>query len=96
MPRLSAAPIALAPEEELELQRLVRAQKTPRNLAERAEMILRSAAGTSVREIARQLGVWPKTVRHWRARWLAGPTEAPVVLRLEDALRSGAPATFTP
>ena len=42
------------------------------SLAERAEMILRSATGTSVREIARQLGVWPKTVRHWRARWLAG------------------------
>ena len=96
MPRLSAAPIALTPEEELELQRLARAHKTPRHLGERAEMILRSAAGTSVREIARQLGVWPKTVRHWRARWLAGPTEAPVVLRLEDAPRSGAPATFTP
>jgi transposase-like protein len=96
MPRLSAAPITLAPEEELELQRLARAHKTPRSLAERAEMILRSAGGTSVREIARQLGVWPKTVRHWRARWLVGPTEAPVVLRLEDAPRSGAPATFTP
>jgi len=96
MPRLSAAPIALTPEEGSALQRLARAQKTPRSLAERAEMILRSAGGTEVREIARQLGVWPKTVRHWRARWLAGPAEAPVVLRLEDAPRSGAPATFTP
>ena len=96
MPRLSAAPMALAPEEETELQRLVRAQKTPRNLAERAEMILRSAAGTSVREIARQLGVWPKTVRHWRARWLAGAAQAPIATRLTDAPRSGAPATFTP
>ena len=46
MPRLSAAPIALTPEEELELQRLTRALKTPRNLGERAEMILRSAGGT--------------------------------------------------
>ena len=96
MPRLSAAPIALAPEEESELQRLVRAQKTPRSLAERAEMILRSAGGTGVREIARQLGVWPKTVRQWRARWLAVPKEASVVLRLTDAPRSGAPATFAP
>ena len=75
MPRLSAAPIALTPEEAEDLQRLARAQKTPRNLAERAEMILRSAAGIEVREIARQLGVWPKTVRHWRARWLAGAAE---------------------
>jgi transposase len=96
MPRLSAAPISLAPEEELELQRLARARGTPRNLAERAEMILRSAGGTEVREIARQLGVWPKTVRHWRARWLASSTKAPVTMRLEDEPRSGAPATFTP
>ena len=96
MPRLSAAPIALAPEESSELQRLARARRTPRNLAERAEMILRSAGGTGVREIARQLGVWPKTVRQWRARWLAVPKEASVVLRLTDAPRSGAPATFTP
>jgi transposase len=96
MPRLSAAPIALTPEEESELQRLARAHKTPRNLGERAEMILRSAGGTEVREIARQLGVWPKTVRHWRARWLAGSRQASVAARLEDAPRSGAPATFTP
>ena len=46
MPRLSAAPIALTPEQEADLQRLARAHKTPRKLAERAEMILRSAAGT--------------------------------------------------
>ncbi len=39
-------------------------------------MILRSAAGTGVREIARQLGVWPKTVRHWRSCWLSGQAEA--------------------
>jgi putative transposase len=96
MPRLTAAPIALTPAQAEELQRLARAHKTPRKLAERAEMILRSAAGTSVREIARQLGVWPKTVRHWRARWLALPAEVPVAARLADTARPGAPATFTP
>src|SRR5277367_4093023 len=94
--RLSATPISLSPEEQSELERLSRAHKTPRQLAERAEMILRSAAGTGVREIARQLCVWPKTVRHWRARWLAGPAQAPIALRLEDAPRCGAPATFSP
>jgi putative transposase len=96
MPRLTAAPIALTPAQAEELQRLARAHKTPRKLAERAEMILRSAAGTGVREIARQLGVWPKTVRHWRARWLALPAEVPVAARLADTARPGAPATFTP
>ncbi len=96
MPRLSAAPISLTPAQEEELQRLARAHKTPRKLAERAEMILRSAAGTPVREIARELGVWPKTVRHWRAQWLASSAQTPVVARLTDAPRPGAPATFSP
>jgi putative transposase len=59
-------------------------------------MILRSAAGVEVRAIARELGVWPKTVRHWRVRWLASAVDTPVVVRLTDAPRPGAPATFTP
>jgi putative transposase len=96
MPRLSAAPITLTPEQEQDLQRLARAHKTPRKLAERATMILLGAAGTGVRETARQLGVWPKTVRHWRARWLSGATASSVAMRLADAARPGTPATFTP
>src|SRR3954451_19267276 len=78
MPRLSAAPIILTPAQADGLQRLARAHKTPRKPVERAEMILRSAAGTGVREIARQLGVWPKTARSWRACWLASAADAPV------------------
>ena len=54
MLRVSAAP--------RELQRLTRAHQTPRKLVERAEMILRSAAGMPVREIACELGVWPTPV----------------------------------
>jgi putative transposase len=96
MPRLTAAPITLTPAQAEALQRLARAHKTPRKLAERAEMILCSAAGTGVRETARQLGVWPKTVRHWRACWLASAADAPVAVRLCDAARPGAPATFAP
>jgi putative transposase len=93
MPRLSAAPITLTPGQEADLRGLARAHKTPRKLAERAEMILRSAAGTEVRAIARQLGVWPKTVRHWRSRWLSGQAEAAAAARLADEPRPGA---FTP
>jgi transposase-like protein len=96
MPLLSAALIVLTPEQEQDLQRLSRAHKTPRKLAERAAMILLSAAGTPVREIGRQLGVWPKTVRHWRAQWLSSTKEAPTAARLTDAPRPGSPATFTP
>src|SRR5256885_13621054 len=96
MPRLSAAPITLTPAQAEDLQRLARAHKTPRKLAERAEMILRSAAGAGVREIARQLEIWPKTVRHWRACWLASAADAPGTARLADAGRAGGPAAFPP
>src|SRR3954466_12033811 len=96
MPRLSAAPISLTPAQAEDLHRLARAQKTPRKLAERAAMILRSAAGAGVREIARQLELWPKTVRHWRACWLGRAAAAPVAPPLSGAARRGAPATFTP
>src|SRR5208282_2941002 len=96
MPRLSAAPITLTPEQEQDLQRLARAQKTPRTLAGRASMILLAAAGTAVHETARQVGVWPKVVRRWRARWLSVPAAPSIAARLADAPRPGTPATFTP
>jgi transposase-like protein len=96
MPRLSAEPIVMTPAHEQVLARLVRAHTTPRKLAECAQLILLAAAGTGVREIARQLGVWPKTVRHWLRRWRTAAEAAPVAQRLADAERPGAPATFTP
>jgi hypothetical protein len=45
---------------------------------------------------ARQLGVWPKTVRHWLGRWRTATEATPVAQRLADVPRPGAPATFTP
>ena len=96
MPRLSASPITLTDDDDESLLRLSRAHKTPRKLAERATMILLASAGTGVREIARQLGVWPKTVRLWRARWLSAAGGTPIAVRLADEPRPGAPATFAP
>ena len=109
MPLPTAIAITVTAEEGRDLRRLIRAHKTPRKLAERCNMILLAAGGTGVRETARQLGVWPKTVRHWRARWLAAPAGTSIAARLADALptgvdcgasadaaAAGAPATFTP
>src|SRR5208282_2363436 len=59
-------------------------------------MILLAAAGSGVRATARQLGVWPKTVRHWLRHWRTAAEATPVAQRLADAPRPGAPATFTP
>jgi transposase-like protein len=54
------------------------------------------AEGIGVCASARELGVWPKTVRYWRKRWRAADDKQPVPERLADAPRSGAPASFTP
>ena len=49
-----------------------------------------------MRASARELGVWPKTVRYWRKRWRQAAEGQSVPERLADAPRSGAPATYTP
>src|SRR5580692_2696250 len=88
--------VQLSAEHERELNDLVRAHSTPQKLAERARIILLAAAGLGVEETARQLGIWRKTVGHWRRRWRDAAPSAGVAARLSDAPRSGAPATFTP
>ena len=96
MPRLSAEPIVMTTPHERVLTRLVRAHTTPQKLAERAQMILLAAAGTGVRETARQLGVWPKTVRHWLAAGAARPRPCRSLNDWPTHRVPGAPATFTP
>jgi putative transposase len=62
----------------------------------RARMILHAGDDVGVRESARELDVWPKTVRYWRKRWRQAPADQCVPERLADAPRCGAPATYTP
>ncbi|MCP4381391.1 MAG: helix-turn-helix domain-containing protein [Hyphomicrobiales bacterium] len=64
-------------------------------MAQRARMILDAGDGVCVRANARDLGVWPKTVRRWCKRWRESAEGQPVGERLADAPRPGAPATFT-
>jgi transposase len=91
-----AANISLNAEELETLERLIRTPSTPQQLALRARMIVLAFRGVNVCETAVRLGVWRKTVSHWRKRWLdslgsgASPAE-----RLSDAPRSGAPARIT-
>ncbi len=96
MPARKSSPIPLSPEQERNLNTLVRTHSTPQKLAERARIILLAATGLGVGETALRLGIWRKTVSHWRGRWLSAETQAAVAIRLSDAPRSGAPATFTP
>ncbi len=93
MPLSSALAISLAAEQRAALEGLARAHGTPQQLALRAGIILLGGSGTGVRASARELGLEPKTVRHWRQRWLSKTGEAGE--RLAGAPRSGAPASLT-
>src|ERR1700692_4835529 len=96
MPAHKCAPIELSPEHERDLSALVRAHSTPQKLAERARIVLLAASRLGVDETARRLGVWRKTASTWRRRWRHADAAASVAVRLSDAPRCGAPATFTP
>ena len=93
---LAADPVIVLPAHRDALEALVRAHSTSQQLALRARMILHAADNIGVRESARELDVWPKTVRYWRTRWREALDGQSVPERLCDAPRSGAPATYTP
>jgi putative transposase len=96
MPRLAADPVTVSGEQREALERLVRTHSSPQQLALRARMVLEAADGVGVRASARDLGVWPKTVRYWRKRWQQAADGQPATERLGDLPRSGAPAVFMP
>ena len=77
MPLLVADPVIVLSKQREVLEQLVRVHSTPQQLAVRARIILHAADGMGVRESARELTVWPKTVRYWcaarRCRRTFGP-----------------------
>lgn len=96
MPSLSAAEINLSDMERESLEKLLNRNKTPQQIAVRATIILRSAQGESQGKIARDLGVSIEMSRVWRRRWIEMTArDVPILERLNDAPRSGAPLSFT-
>jgi transposase-like protein len=100
MPGPRPPAVDLTDEERRGLEGLARRPKTGQQVATRARIVLRAAAGLNNSEIARELALEPDTVRLWRRRWLSGggaaPADLPVAARLADAPRSGTPARITP
>jgi len=79
-----------------QLQQLLKCHRTPQQLALRASIILLADDGRNHREIARELKISRDMARLWRNRWLAlSAKELSVMQRLQDAERSGTPATFS-
>jgi len=96
LPRLAPKPLNLDETERQYLEQLINRHKTPQQIALRAEIILLAQQGRNHREIARALNISRDMSRLWRFRWLAlSQKKVPVSERLQDAERSGAPATFS-
>ena len=99
MPLLAADPVIVEPAQREALEALVRAHSTSQQLALRARMILQAADAVGVRESARELDVWPKTVRYWRGRWRQAPAAQSVpsgspMRRVRARLRHTPPSRF--
>jgi putative transposase len=98
--------ITLSDAEHQQLQGLVRAGKTPQQLATRAAIILRAQDSVSNQQIAQEVGTSRNLVQKWRKRFAlyipsspplgeaVGPVER--VLALQDLPRSGRPLGFSP
>jgi hypothetical protein len=63
MPWLAADPVIVLPSQGEALEALVRAHSTSQQLALRARMILHAVDNIGVRESARELDVWPASLR---------------------------------
>lgn len=94
MPGLQPEPITLTETEISELEKLVNKHFTPQQIALRSRIILLAADGKNNQEIGRELNISRYMVGHWRRRWL-NLSDKSVLERLQDALRSGRPPTFT-
>jgi len=96
LPRLAPPPVQLNEREREQLQQLISRHRTPQQVVLRANIILFASEGRNHREIARDLSISREMTRLWRHRWLAlSQKDVPVVERLQDAERCGAPATFS-
>ena len=99
--------VTISPPQHTVLEALLRQHSCPQALALRVRIVLGAATGQRNEPLARQLGCTPKTVRKWRARWLAAEPplaaaeavphdlRATIARVLADAARSGAPDTFS-
>lgn len=85
MPWAPAEALALSEEEVAELERLIRALKTPQKVVLRARVALEAAKGRSNNAIAKELGASRPTVIMWRERMASHGLEGIV----HDATRPG-------
>ena len=77
--------------ERADVETLAHSRKAEARLVERAAVVWRGLQGQPTGAIAAELKLDRRTVRHWLTRFDAGGLDA-----LDDAPRSGRPATYSP
>jgi putative transposase len=96
LPKSAPPALNLEDKERQQLQQLVNRHNTPQQLALRASIILLADKGYNHQKISRELNISRDMARLWRTRWLIlSEKDIAVEERLQDAERSGAPATFS-
>jgi len=99
-------PINLTSAQNEYLQSVVRSREVPHSRVQRAQIILKAAAGNSNKKISPDLGLCEDTVGLWRRRWIEGHTDLltnnnPSILSqaiqelLSDKQRPGTTPTYT-
>lgn len=91
MPKGQRFHIEVRAEDEATLQTWAAARKGERRLWQRAQVVLRSAAGESVAAISATTGLGPQAVSGWRRRYLEAGLPG-----LRDKPRAGRPPQITP
>jgi transposase len=84
------AELILSETERDTLTRWARRAKTSQALALRSKIVLACAEGTTNKDVAAALGIWPQTVAKWRGRFVRHRLEG-----LSDEPRPGAARTIT-
>jgi putative transposase len=96
LPRLAPKPLSLDERERQQLQQIINRHSTAQQIALRAQIILLAAQGQNHRDIARALKISREMATLWCERWRRESEKGvPVVERLQDAERTGAPASFS-
>lgn len=93
--RRAKYPVSLTEEEREILVQITRKRTAQQNMVRRARILLMSNAGLRNQAIAAELGVGNQVVTIWTKRWCE-TVGKPVLQRLQDLPRSGAPDKFTP
>lgn len=87
-----AMPLPLTREQREAVEAAIRPASAEKRVVKRGEALLLMAAGVSQHDVARALGVHPRTAEKWRRRFIEADDP---VSKLADAPRSGRPPSLS-